>query len=186
MKYKVTHTTKYEYSDTVPFCQNVVYLTPRKTPFQTISRHRLTVRPQPAVNHRRIDYFGNTSHVFSIDKGHKQLRITATSQVVGKVAQIHPLDGISNGGGGFIHPPDAFHRERAQRLFIVPDVFSVLTSHQSSPKKNLPYYPSGKVAMAKPHAIVPADHRHLPNASCPRVSPRDGPVTYLSAYGGAG
>ena len=81
MKYKVTHTTRYDYGDSVPVCQNIVYLTPRDTPHQTCRRHRLTVRPQPSVNHRRVDYFGNTAHAFSIDKSHKQLHITATSHV---------------------------------------------------------------------------------------------------------
>ena len=81
MKYKVTHKTTYEYAEPVPVCQNIVYLTPRSTPYQTCGRHRLTVRPQPAVNHRRVDYFGNTSHAFTIDKAHRQLQITATSNV---------------------------------------------------------------------------------------------------------
>jgi transglutaminase-like putative cysteine protease len=81
MKYKVTHTTKYDYADTVPFCQNVVYLTPRSTAYQSCSRHRLTVRPQPATSHRRLDYFGNTATLFSVDKGHRLLQITATSTV---------------------------------------------------------------------------------------------------------
>lgn len=81
MKYKVTHTTRYEYTDTVPVCQNIVYLTPRVTPYQRSSRHRLTVRPQPSVQHRSSDYFGNTCHTFLIDTGHKRLQITASSLV---------------------------------------------------------------------------------------------------------
>ncbi|MCA9216763.1 MAG: transglutaminase family protein [Planctomycetales bacterium] len=81
MNYKITHTTRYLYDDTVPFCQNIVYLTPRDTHNQRCGRHRLAVRPQPTVCHRRTDYFGNLSHAFSIDTGHKQLQITATSQV---------------------------------------------------------------------------------------------------------
>ncbi len=81
MKFKISHTTKYEYSDTVPFCQNVVYLQPRDTSHQRCSRFRLTVHPQPATNQRRADYFGNTATFFSIDKGHRLLNITATSSV---------------------------------------------------------------------------------------------------------
>lgn len=81
MKYKINHTTKYEYKDTVPVCQNIVYLTPRDTPHQRATRHRMMVRPQPSATHRRVDYFGNTSHAFSIDKGHRQLQVSATSTV---------------------------------------------------------------------------------------------------------
>jgi len=81
MKYKVTHTTRYEYTEAVPVCQNIVYVTPRGTPFQNCTRHRLTIRPQPDVSHRRIDYFENVSHILSINKAHRQLQITATSSV---------------------------------------------------------------------------------------------------------
>jgi len=81
MKYRISHTTKYTYADTVPFCRNLVYLTPRNTSRQTCGRHRLTIRPHPATSHRRVDYFGNTATAFSIDKGHRVLQITATSSV---------------------------------------------------------------------------------------------------------
>lgn len=81
MKYRITHSTKYAYADTVPFCQNVVYLTPRAHAHQSCSRHRLTIHPHPATSHRRPDYFGNSATLFSIDKGHRTLQITATSSV---------------------------------------------------------------------------------------------------------
>ncbi len=81
MKYKVSHTTKYEYAETAPFCQNVIFLTPRNTSYQTCLRHRLSLRPQPVASHRRTDYFGNTVTVLSIDKAHRMLQITAKSTV---------------------------------------------------------------------------------------------------------
>lgn len=82
MKYKVMHTTNYSYTDTVPVCQNIVFLTPRKTRCQTCTRHRITIRPQPTSIHRRTDYFGNVSTAFAIDHGHRRLQITATSTVM--------------------------------------------------------------------------------------------------------
>lgn len=81
MKYKVTHTTKYDYDAPVPVCHNIVYLAPRTTEFQTCSRHRLTVNPSPATSARRIDYFGNTASTFSVTSNHRELKITATSTV---------------------------------------------------------------------------------------------------------
>ncbi len=81
IKYKVSHTTTYEYDAPVAVCQNVVYLTPRPTPFQSCSYHRLTVRPLPGSPHRRTDYFGNTASLFSLSTGHRKLQITAHSTV---------------------------------------------------------------------------------------------------------
>ena len=81
IKYKVSHTTTYEYDAPVAVCQNVVYLTPRSTPYQNCSYHRLTVRPVPTSPHRRTDYFGNTASLFSLSTGHRKLKITAHSTV---------------------------------------------------------------------------------------------------------
>ena len=81
MIYRVRHVTQYDYTDKVPFCQNIVYLTPRNTPSQSCSRHRLTVQPQPATSHRITDYFGNTRTCLSIDEEHLSLKISATSTV---------------------------------------------------------------------------------------------------------
>jgi transglutaminase-like putative cysteine protease len=81
MKYKVHHTTRYEYDAAVPFCQNIVYLTPRDTPYQHCLRHRLHVHPHPTTSHRRSDYFGNSATSFSVDKGHRTLKILANSAV---------------------------------------------------------------------------------------------------------
>lgn len=81
IKYKISHTTTYEYDSPVAVCQNVLYLTPRSTPSQSCSYHRLTVRPVPTSPHRRTDYFGNTASLFSLSTGHRKLQITAHSTV---------------------------------------------------------------------------------------------------------
>ncbi len=81
IKYKVSHTTTYEYDAPVAVCQNVVYLTPRSTPNQNCTYHRLTVRPNPASPHRRTDYFGNMASLFSLSTGHRKLQIAAHSTV---------------------------------------------------------------------------------------------------------
>ncbi|MCA9120862.1 MAG: transglutaminase family protein [Planctomycetales bacterium] len=81
MRYKVSHTTTYDYDAPVAVCQNIVYLTPRSTPYQNCTYHRLTVRPTPTSPHRRTDYFGNTASLFSLSTGHRKLQITANSTV---------------------------------------------------------------------------------------------------------
>ncbi len=81
MKYKITHSTKYNYDAPVPVCHNVVYLTPRVTEFQSTSRHRLTVNPTPTASCKRTDYFGNTVSTFSVANSHRLLQVTATTSI---------------------------------------------------------------------------------------------------------
>lgn len=81
MKYKISHNTTYEYGQTVPICQNEVYLTPHHDAVQSCSYHRLNVRPTPASIRKRIDYFGNAVSHFAITQGHRKLSVTATSTV---------------------------------------------------------------------------------------------------------
>ena len=81
VKYKISHVTTYEYDSVVPVCQNIVCLTPRNTETQSCLRHRLSVRPEPTSNNRRIDYFGNSLVSFSVDVSHTQLRISSSSTI---------------------------------------------------------------------------------------------------------
>ncbi|MCA9103326.1 MAG: transglutaminase family protein, partial [Planctomycetales bacterium] len=48
MKYKVTHTTKYEYTQAVPVCHNLVHLAARALPYQSCSDFRLLIHPEPS------------------------------------------------------------------------------------------------------------------------------------------
>ncbi len=81
MDYKITHTTVYSYSETVPICHNEVHLTPREHPRQKRLANRLTVRPQPATIESLLDYFGNPVSRFAIETGHERLTVAATSRV---------------------------------------------------------------------------------------------------------
>jgi transglutaminase-like putative cysteine protease len=81
MHYKITHTTTYLYTETVPVCHNEVHLTPRDGRTQACKHHRLAIKPRPATLSKRLDYFGNLCHAFSILDGHKKLTIQAISRV---------------------------------------------------------------------------------------------------------
>lgn len=81
MKYRVTHNTTYEYGETIPFCHNLAYLTPRSDNGQTCSHHRLSVQPIPSSTRRRTDYFGNQVAMFAVTVGHPRLSVTASSTV---------------------------------------------------------------------------------------------------------
>jgi transglutaminase-like putative cysteine protease len=93
MKYRITHTTTYSYTEAVPICHNQVYLTPRDLPYQTCRLHRLIVKPSPAAIGKRWDYFGNQLNYFSLHEGHHRLTITAHSKVMIRARSIrNPAD----------------------------------------------------------------------------------------------
>jgi transglutaminase-like putative cysteine protease len=81
MKYKVSHTTIYDYSESIPVCHNEIRLWPRDHRRQTCLSHRLRVRPEPATTDHRMDYFGNHAGQFAIEQPHNRLTVTAISQV---------------------------------------------------------------------------------------------------------
>jgi transglutaminase-like putative cysteine protease len=81
MKYKVTHTTTYDYSKPVSVCHNRVMLTPRGDSRSRCETHRIRIQPTPRSVNRREDYFGNQVHCFMIEENHRQLTVTASSRV---------------------------------------------------------------------------------------------------------
>ena len=87
MRYRVTHTTKYAYSEAVPICQNKVHLRPRRLPYQAQKSYRLIVMPEPALIETETDFFGNSVEYFSLVDSHHGLSVTAMSEV-----EVHPAE----------------------------------------------------------------------------------------------
>ena len=81
MKFRITHSTRYEYQESIPLSHNVVRLRPRDFSLQTCLRHALHVLPAPAVKTVGLDYFGNHVTWFSLQESHTVLRIAAESEV---------------------------------------------------------------------------------------------------------
>ena len=92
MKYRIVHTTSYQYSSPLSVCHNVVMLTPRETQQLTCQSHRLTIRPVPLFSNQRSDAFGNTVHTFSLEENHSHLTITATSRVTVSTRTLPPAE----------------------------------------------------------------------------------------------
>lgn len=110
MIYKITHTTTYNYSETVPVCHNEVHLTPREHQHQACSYNRLLIRPHPVTSGKRVDYFGNPVSFFTVQEGHHKLVVTAMSKVRLSEAPIcrpsitPPWEKIRGALPGFRHP----------------------------------------------------------------------------------
>ena len=81
MKYRVTHSTKYNYSENVTLCHNVAHLLPRTTPVQTCHISELKISPLPVSVNEWSDLFGNRQASFCIQRPHTELIVTATSEV---------------------------------------------------------------------------------------------------------
>ena len=81
MKYRVIHRTEYEYSDTANVCHNIAHISPRPDARQQCNSHYLSIVPQPSVLEEMTDHFGNRLYYFSIEKPHKSMVVTATSQI---------------------------------------------------------------------------------------------------------
>lgn len=81
MKYRIVHTTSYDYESTISVSHNRVILTPRDCNWVRSLWHRLTVHPAPHWSVKRNDIFGNLVHVFGIEEGHSTLTVTAASQL---------------------------------------------------------------------------------------------------------
>ena len=81
MNYTITHNTKYEYSDPVPVCHNLVHLQPRSFPAQECKSFRLVVHPEPNDVRQQLDAYGNHVTYFSVEQAHLGLNITSTSEI---------------------------------------------------------------------------------------------------------
>lgn len=82
MRYRISHSTSYQYAVPIGLCHNLACLLPRTTPNQQVVSSYLQVTPRPAALHERTDFFGNRLHHFAIQRTHQSLTVTAHSEVV--------------------------------------------------------------------------------------------------------
>ncbi|MEI7026364.1 transglutaminase family protein [Paenibacillus sp. y28] len=81
MKLEICHVTHYNYADMVSDSVNEVRLSPR-TNYRQACYHQHVVTEPAASLFTYEDFFGNRVHSFTVNKMHKQLKITTTSTVV--------------------------------------------------------------------------------------------------------
>jgi transglutaminase-like putative cysteine protease len=82
VKYRITHSTLYQYSQLVGLCQNEARLQPRNFWRQQCLSCRYDITPEPSDFHDRIDFFGNHVTYFAIQQAHQRLVVTAISEVM--------------------------------------------------------------------------------------------------------
>ena len=81
MNFKITHKTKYQYTEPVSLCHNEARLTPRSFFNQTCLDSQLHVTPKPVAYREHVDFFGNRTTYFALETPHTALEVTALSTV---------------------------------------------------------------------------------------------------------
>ena len=81
MKYRLIHKTEYSYEEPVNNYHSLLCLTPRSLPKQLCQDFTIQVTPEPAEIVERVDFYGNTTHYFSLHTSHKTLTVL-TSGIV--------------------------------------------------------------------------------------------------------
>lgn len=81
VRYKVTHTTSYRYSQPVSVSHHLLHLKPRATPHQRVDRLDVAMTPHPASLSEGVDYFGNPRSFITVDAQHDEIEFHAQSLV---------------------------------------------------------------------------------------------------------
>ena len=81
MRFRVKHITHYKYAQRVTRCYNLANVIPRTTNRQQHLKNHISISPLPVTAHQHVDYFGNNAYHFEIQKPHKELIITADSDI---------------------------------------------------------------------------------------------------------
>ena len=81
MRFRIRHTTTYQYAERVTHCYNTANIVPRNTARQRCLSNRIITSPHPSTSSQRTDYFGNESYHFEIQQPHTKLEITSESEV---------------------------------------------------------------------------------------------------------
>ncbi|MEO6281746.1 MAG: transglutaminase family protein [Dyadobacter sp.] len=81
MKYKLIHKTEYKYAEAVNNYHSLLCLAPRTLPNQLCQGFTIQVTPEPSQLIERTDFYGNTTHYFSLHSPHKNLTVLTTGIV---------------------------------------------------------------------------------------------------------
>lgn len=78
---QVKHVTSYDYAEPVSLSLHQAMLKPRTLPTQAVANSYIDIEPTPRSLDFRVDYNGNLVSYFELDAPHRELVVTATSEV---------------------------------------------------------------------------------------------------------
>src|SRR6188508_1328613 len=80
-RYRVVHTTRYEYESPVMHATHALHLEPRGLPHQRVIESRISISPDQAELQHGRDYFGNVTHLVEILTPHEVLEVKSESRL---------------------------------------------------------------------------------------------------------
>lgn len=125
VRYRVDHTTAYDYSAAVAQSWQLAHLTPRTLPWQQVLSHSLEIDPHPQERREEDDAYGNTAVHFALHGAHRRLRVHVRSLV-----EVGERPAPSGDAGSWESVRDAIHRRGP-----VPDL---LAAQMCEPSPMLP------------------------------------------------
>ena len=111
-RYRVEHTTVYDYAEPVAQSWQLAHLTPRTLAWQRVCSHALVIDPAPDERAEETDALGNTALRFALHTAHRRLAVCAHSRVEIGPRPVLPGD----------DPPWERVRDRLRRATPVPDL----------------------------------------------------------------
>ncbi|MEO9477620.1 MAG: transglutaminase family protein [Cyclobacteriaceae bacterium] len=81
MRYRVVHITDYIYASAASLCHNMMFQVPKDLPFQKVGNYSYKIEPEPSYIVDREDFFENKYLYFSIERAHKNLKVTSESEI---------------------------------------------------------------------------------------------------------
>lgn len=105
-RYTVTHATTYSYDDDVTDSLGIAHVVPRSLPWQRVESTAVRIEPVPGDLSQDIDYYGNTITYFQVSEPHRELVVTAVSEVDVSVPvyDAEPLDRAWEECRPLVHP----------------------------------------------------------------------------------
>lgn len=82
MRLSVRHVTTYHYAKPVSVGQSEAKLRPRATSHQEVLSSTVEISPPVSSRTEFMDYFGNRTDYFGLDSPHRELRVSASSEVI--------------------------------------------------------------------------------------------------------
>jgi transglutaminase-like putative cysteine protease len=90
MKYRLTHTSTYDYESPVVHARHLVRKRPRQLKSQMVEQFVLRSNPAAVWSAEEFDFYGNTVDVIELIEPHETLSVTATSLVTVSRTEIDP------------------------------------------------------------------------------------------------
>jgi transglutaminase-like putative cysteine protease len=166
--YRVVHTTAYTYSGDVTTSYGRAHLLPRAAPGQVFVNGSVELDPPADEIRSHTDFFGNVSTYYAVRAAHRDLRVTATSEVTVERTPptVSDLDTFT-----WEQVRDTAHDDVAAREFVLwsPLVRSTAAVAEYATRTFTPERPLGS-ALVELLARIKADFKYVSGATTVRTT----------------